>query len=88
MARAEDVVPGNELFPPVAVPNTNLIGEPLGDGITMYVHLMNRNENVQKNLSNWLLQKFDELILLDWSSSDPVAEIPGVFDDPRVRVVR
>ena len=88
VARAEDVVPGNELFPPVAVPTTNLNGEPLGDGITMYVHLMNRNENVQKNLGNWLQQRFDELILLDWSSSDPVAEIPGVFDDPRVRVVR
>jgi hypothetical protein len=88
VARAEDVVPGNELFPPVAVPSTNLIDEPLGDGITMYVHLMNRSENVQKNLGNWLQQKFDELILLDWSSKDPVAEIPGVFDDPRVRVVR
>jgi hypothetical protein len=88
VARSEDVVPGNELFPPVVVPSTNLIGEPLGDGITMYVHLMNRNENVQKNLGNWLQQKFDELILLDWSSKDPVAEIPGVFDDPRVRVVR
>ena len=88
VARAQDVVAGNELFPPVAVPTTNLIDEPLGDGITMYVHLMNRNENVQKNLGNWLQQRFDELILLDWSSSDPVAEIPGVFDDPRVRVVR
>ncbi len=88
VARPEDVMPGNELFPPLPPPQTNLIGEPLGDGITMYVHLMNRNENVQKNLGNWLQQGFDELILLDWSSSDPVAEIPGVFGDPRVRVVR
>ncbi|MCP9797729.1 exostosin family protein [Cyanobium sp. Lug-B] len=88
VARPEDVVPGQELFPALAAPSTNLIGEPLGDGITMYVHLMNRNENVRKNLANWLQQQFDELILLDWSSSDPVAEIPGVFDDPRVRVVR
>lgn len=88
VARPEDVVEGNELFPPLAIPQTNLIGEPLGDGITMYVHLMNRNENVQKNLTNWLQQKFDELILLDWSSSEPVADLPGIFDDPRVRVVR
>ncbi|KEF41542.1 MAG: hypothetical protein ER33_10670 [Cyanobium sp. CACIAM 14] len=88
VARPEDVVAGNELFPPVASPTTNLIGEPLGDGITMYVHLMNRNENVRKNLPNWLQQRFDELILLDWSSKEPVAEVPGVFDDPRVRVVR
>ena len=88
VVRAEDVVPWDELFPPVAAPTTNLIGEPLGDGITMYVHLMNRNENVGKNLGNWLQQRFDELILLDWSSSDPVAAIPGVFNDARVRVVR
>ncbi|MCT0209778.1 glycosyltransferase family 47 protein [Synechococcus sp. CS-1333] len=88
VAWPEDVVPGNQLFPPVAEPITNLIGEPLEDGITMYVHLMNRNENVQKNLPNWLQQDFNELILLDWSSNDPVAEIPGVFGDPRVRVVR
>jgi len=88
VARPEDVVPGNELFPPLPPPQMNLIGELLGDGVTMYVHLMNRNENVQKNLGNWLQQRFDELILLDWSSTYPVAEIPGVFDDPRVRVVR
>ncbi len=88
VARPEDVVAEEELFPAITAPTTNLIGEPLGDGITMYVHLMNRNENVKKNLENWLQQRFDELILLDWSSSDPVAELPGVFDDPRVRVVR
>ena len=78
----------DRLFPPLEPPSTNLIGEPLGDGITMYVHLMNRNENVQKNMTNWLEQRFDELILLDWSSKEPVAEISGVFEDSRVRVIR
>jgi hypothetical protein len=76
------------LFPQVAPATHNLAGEPLGDGITLYVHLMNRNANVQKNLGNWLQQRMDELILLDWSSDPPVASIPGLFDDPRVRVVR
>ena len=77
-----------QLFPEVEERTQNLLGEPLQDGITMYVHLMNRNENVQANLPNWLKQEFDELILLDWSSKESVAKIPGVFDDPRVRVVR
>ena len=80
--------PGNLLFPRLAERTVNLIGEPLSDGISLYVHLMNRNENVKDNLSNWLTQKVDELILLDWSSTESVATIPGVFDDPRVRVVR
>ena len=87
-ARSELVIDGDELYPAVWSPSTNLIDEPLSDGIAMYVHLMNRNENVRKNLPNWLGQRFDELILLDWSSKEPVAEIPGVFEDPRVRVVR
>ena len=77
-----------QLFPEVEERTQNLLGERLQDGITMYVHLMNRNENVQANLPNWLKQEFDELILLDWSSKESVANIPGVFDDLRVRVVR
>ena len=77
-----------QLFPKLPKRTKNLVGEPIKDGISFYVHLMNRNENVQKNLANWLTQSMDELILLDWSSKEPVADIPGVFDDPRVRVVR
>ncbi|NQW94793.1 MAG: exostosin family protein [Polaromonas sp.] len=77
-----------ELYPELSPRLNNLVSEDIKDGITMFVHLMNRNENVLKNLGNWLGQKVDELILLDWSSTQPVAELPGIFDDPRVRVVR
>jgi hypothetical protein len=77
-----------ELYPELPPRLNNLVDEDIEDGITMFVHLMNRNENVQKNLVNWLGQKVNELILLDWSSTQPVAELPGIFDDPRVRVVR
>lgn len=77
-----------QLFPRKVARQFNLIGEPIGQGVSMYVHLMNRNENVEQNLSNWLTQGMDELILLDWSSKVPVSDIAGVFDDPRVRVVR
>jgi len=79
---------GDLLFPKLEPRKVNLIGENLRDGITMYVHLMNRNENVIKNLPNWLTQKCNELILLDWSSKEPVADIPNIFNDSRVRVVR
>jgi hypothetical protein len=77
-----------ELYPELPPRLNNLVDEDIEDGITMYVHLMNRNENVQKNIANWLGQKVDELILLDWSSTQPVAELPGIFEDRRVRVVR
>lgn len=76
------------LFNDSALALRNYIGEPLKEGVTMYIHLMNRNENVRENSANWLAQKFDELILLDWSSEEAVATIPGIFNDPRVRVIR
>ena len=77
-----------KLYPELPPRLNNLLEEGINDGITMYVHLMNRNDNVMKNIGNWLKQKVDELILLDWSSTEPVAELPGIFTDPRVRVVR
>ncbi len=88
IAGARECLQGDCLFTPVKSRKTNLAGEPVRNGITMFVHLMNRNDNVAKNLPNWLEQKFDELILMDWSSEPPVTLVAGVFDDPRVRVVR
>ena len=76
------------LFPAAPVQVRNLIEEEVGNGITMYVHLMNRNENIIKNLPNWLALGFDELILLDWSTTGGITELPGIWDDPRVRIIR
>lgn len=76
------------LFPAVPAQVRNLIDEEVDNGITMYVHLMNRNENIIKNLPNWLAIGFDELILLDWSTTGGITELPGIWDDPRVRIVR
>jgi hypothetical protein len=84
----ENSFESGQLFPRKTARQFNLIGEPIRQGVSMYVHLMNRNENVEQNLSNWLTQGMDELILLDWSSKVPVSDIAGLFDDPRVRVVR
>jgi len=88
LAKDSLIEDGSQLFPTTIPRKTNLIEEPIKNGITMYVHLMNRNQNVVENLSNWLAQSFDELIFLDWSSEDAVSDIPGILEDPRVRVVR
>jgi len=76
------------LFQDIPNQTHNLIGEAVGNGISMYVHLMNRNENVIKNLPNWLKLSFDELILLDWSTDGGMTHLPGIWDDPRVRIIR
>ena len=54
----------------------------------MYVHVMNRNENIERNLTNWLSLGFDELILLDWSTEGGITHLQNLFEDPRLRVVR
>jgi hypothetical protein len=76
------------LFPAYPKQPCNLIGEKIAEGISMYIHLMNRNENIKRNLANWLTLSFDELILLDWSTDGGITHLPGLFDDPRVRVAR
>ena len=88
LAGTRNLSKGEPLFPTKSTTTHNLIGELIGDGTTMYIHLMNRNYNVIRNLANWLAQDFDELILLDWSSHEPVATIPGIFDDKRLRIIR
>ena len=77
-----------QLFEKKSFKKINLLEEEIKNGTSMYVHLMNRNENVERNLENWLSQEIDELILLDWSSGEHVSNIRGIFKDSRVRVVR
>jgi len=76
------------LFPEARRIDKNLLGEPVGDGISMHVNLMNRNQNLLRNLPNWLRQDIDELVLVDWSSDQSIADLPGILDDPRVRIIR
>jgi hypothetical protein len=80
--------PIKRLFPEIVEQKSNLLGEKIGDGISMYVCVMNRNNNIEKNLSNWLRLNFNELVILDWSTDGGMTHVKGVFDDPRVRLVR
>lgn len=76
------------LYPRVEARTRNLLGEPVVDGDTILVPLMNRNANVEKNLPGWLAAGFDEVLLMDWASDVPVSGLPIVRSDPRVRVIR
>jgi hypothetical protein len=85
---APEPEPARAIFPTLSAPKDNLLGEPVSDGVTLVVSLMNRNALVAKNLENWRAQSIDELILVDWSSQPPVADLPEVLQDPRVRIIR
>lgn len=80
--------PIKRLFPEIVEQKGNLLGERIGDGTSMYVCVMNRNSNIEKNLSNWLRLSLNELVILDWSTDGGMTHIKGIFDDPRVRLVR
>ena len=60
-------------------------------GVTIVTCCMNRTENLLKALATWLsLSAIDEVIIVDWCSSEPVANslARAGFNDARVRIVR
>ena len=57
-------------------------------GITIVSACMNRNENLHKSLTSWLLLDVQEIIIVDWSSETPVSETLKGINDPRIKVIR
>ncbi len=61
---------------------------PLLDGISLVSCCMNRNDNLKKSLTSWLKLPVQEIVIVDWSSSNPVAKTISDIADERVKVVR
>lgn len=61
--------------------------EPL-NGVSLVGACMNRQDNLLRALPTWLATDADEIIIVDWSSSEPLEPILAHIDDPRLRVVR
>jgi glycosyltransferase involved in cell wall biosynthesis len=57
-------------------------------GISLVTACMNRQRNLLKALPTWLATAADEIIVVDWSSTQPVAQMLAHIDDPRLKVVR
>ena len=49
---------------------------------------MNRNDNLKKALKTWVKLPVDEIVIVDWSSSEPVVDTVAEFNDPRIKVLR
>jgi hypothetical protein len=60
----------------------------LKDGISIVSCCMNRNYNLAKALTTWLQLDVDEIVIVDWSSSEAVIETLSNFDDERIVVIR
>nr|CCF78634.1 hypothetical protein RGS1_70340 [Rubrivivax gelatinosus S1] len=57
-------------------------------GVSIVAACMNRQTNLLKVLPSWLASDVDEIIIVDWSSTEPVWPMLSGFDDPRLKVVR
>lgn len=60
----------------------------LHPGVTLVTACMNRQANLLKVLPSWLATTADEVIIVDWSSTEPVLPMVAGFADPRIRVLR
>lgn len=61
-------------------------------GLSLVFAVMNRTEVLIQSIPTWLESKsFDELIIVDWSSKEPVftdSRTQNIINDPRVRIIR
>ncbi|MCU0773289.1 MAG: glycosyltransferase [Ideonella sp.] len=62
-------------------------GPPL-PGISIVGACMNRQDNLLRVLPSWLDAPVDEILIVDWSSTEPLWPMLQDLRDPRLRVVR
>jgi len=62
--------------------------QPVNEGISIVSCCMNRNENLRKALITWLQLDVDEIVIVDWSSKEPVEETIKDLMDHRVKIIR
>jgi len=60
-----------------------------GERLAITTGSMNRLRHLRMALETWTkLTEPDEIIIVDWGSSEPLSSSLGVVDDPRVKIVR
>lgn len=65
-----------------------LDAEPPKAGVSLVTACMNRQSNLLKAIPSWLETTADQIIVVDWSSKEPVAPLLAHINDPRLVVVR
>jgi hypothetical protein len=67
---------------------TNYDDRALTPGTSIVSCCMNRNRNLKKALATWVKLPVDEIIIVDWSSVEPVIDTVAEFNDSRIKVLR
>lgn len=58
------------------------------EGITLFICVMNRTENIISNINSWLKQSINELLIIDWSSDIEFYDIINSYNDSRIKYIR
>ncbi|WP_426415784.1 glycosyltransferase family 2 protein [Aestuariirhabdus sp. LZHN29] len=67
---------------------SDLDSQPIKPGISIVSCCMNRNENLLKALKTWVKLPVDEIVIVDWSSNEPVSESIKEINDSRIKILR
>ena len=57
-------------------------------GVSLVAACMNRQHNLLRVLPSWLATSADEIVIVDWSSTEPLVDMLAAFTDSRIRIVR
>ena len=66
----------------------NILKQNIEEGICVFTYVMNRNANIYNNINSWLKQNINQLIILDWSSKEPLDEYIKNLNDNRILYIR
>lgn len=66
----------------------NILQEDIKPGICLFTYIMNRKQNLEKNIITWLNKDVDQIIILDWSSTENYYDIIEKINDKRIMYVR
>jgi hypothetical protein len=66
----------------------NILNQNIEEGICVFIYVMNRNFNIYNNINSWLKQNINQLIILDWSSIEPMDEYIKKLNDNRILYIR
>jgi hypothetical protein len=68
--------------------NNNLLKESIEEGICLFTYIMNRNNNIYNNISSWLKQSVNQIIILDWNSKEDLNDYLKSLNDNRILYIR
>jgi hypothetical protein len=66
----------------------NIQNDIIREGVCLFIHVMNRTNNILNNLDSWIKQSVNQIIIIDWSSDEEFYDLISAKNDVRILYVR